>query len=95
MFPHSFIRNCQGIYGGQDHDTWVRQILAAPYVRRLTDITQPELIEMTRRVMEDEGPEHATYFWLEMLALNIPDPLIFDLIFHPGEYFVMETISEG
>lgn len=77
----------QGIYGGQDHETWVRQILAGPHEQRLTDITQPELTEMARRIMEGEGPEHATYFWLEMLALNIPDPRIIDLIYHPGEYF--------
>lgn len=77
----------QGIYGGQDHDTWVRQILAGPNVRRLTDITQSELIEMARRVMGAKSPEHVTYFWLEMLALNTSDARISDLFFWPGEYF--------
>jgi hypothetical protein len=37
--------------------------------------------------MEGEGPEHATSFWLEMLALNIPDSRIIDLIYNSGEYF--------
>lgn len=77
----------QGIYGGQDHDTWVRQVLAAPYERRLPDVTRAELLELVRRVMENDGEEHEISFWLEMLALNIPDPRISDLIFWPGEYF--------
>ena len=25
----------QGIYGGQDHDTWVRKVLATPFERRV------------------------------------------------------------
>jgi hypothetical protein len=77
----------QGIYGGQDHETWVRQVLAGPYECRLTDITQSELIEMARRVMDADSPEHATCYWLKMLALNIPDARISDLFFWPGEYF--------
>ena len=84
----------QGIYGSQDHDTWVRQVLATPYEQRLADITKPELIEMTRRVMEADGPEHAINFWLHMLELNIPDTQISDLIFCPGEYFGVEDNSQ-
>lgn len=77
----------QGIYGGQDHDTWVRKVLAERYQRRLPDITRAELVELVRRVMEAEGTEHEIDFWLDMLALNIPDPEVSDLIYWPGEYF--------
>ncbi len=76
----------QGIYGGQDHDTWVRKVLTEPYRRRLPDITRSELVELARRLMEAEGSEHDIDFWLDMLALNIPDPRVSDLIFWPGEY---------
>ncbi|WP_454866633.1 hypothetical protein [Pseudomonas umsongensis] len=76
-----------GIDEAQDHDTWVRQILMGPYERRLKDISQPEMIEMARRVMDADIPEHATCFWLQMLALNIPDARISDLFIWPGEYF--------
>ncbi len=76
----------QGIYGGQDHDTWVRKLLARRHCRRLADVRRDELIEMIRRVMECDGAEHEIDFWLEMLALNIPDPRISDLLFWPGEY---------
>lgn len=77
----------QGIYGGQDHDTWVRNVLAAPYARRVADVTKCELIELARRVMESDGAEHDMNFWLDMLAINIPNERVSDLIFWPGEYF--------
>jgi hypothetical protein len=35
--------------------------------------------------MEADGAEHEINFWV--LALNIPDPRVSDLIFWPGEYF--------
>jgi hypothetical protein len=77
----------QGIYGGQDHVTWVRSVLAGPLKRRLSDITRAELIELARRVMAVDGAEHEVHFWLDMLALNIPDPRVSDLINWPGIYF--------
>nr|WP_180203137.1 hypothetical protein [Pseudomonas sp. SbOxS1]NYU02765.1 hypothetical protein [Pseudomonas sp. SbOxS1] len=84
---HLTFLDFQGLYGAQDHDTWVRQILAAPYERRLKGISQSELIEIARRVMNADSPEHATDFWLKMLVLNIPDVRVSDLFFWPGEYF--------
>ena len=77
----------QGIYGGQDHNTWVRQVLGKPHHRLLPDITRAELVELTRRVRDANGEEHEIGFYLEMLALNMPDPQVSDLIFYPGDYF--------
>jgi hypothetical protein len=77
----------QGIYGGQDHATWVRKVLAAPFRKRLPGITREELLELIRRVAQADGEEHEIDFWLGLLAVNIPDPRISDLIFWPGEYF--------
>src|SRR5215469_10848208 len=77
----------QGIYGGQDHETWVRKVVAASHQRRLPDISHAELVELVRRVMEANGKEHEIDFWLGMLALNIPDPRVSDLIYWSGEYF--------
>lgn len=77
----------QGIYGGQDHDTWVRKVLSDAHLKRLSDIRREELVELARRVMQAEGEEHEIDFWLGMLELNIPDERISDLIYWPGEYF--------
>ncbi len=75
----------QGIYGGQDHDTWVRKILLDPHVKRLPDVSRAELVELARRIMQAEGEEHEIDFWLGMLEVNNPDPRVSDLISWPGE----------
>ena len=77
----------QGIYGGQDHATWVRKVLAEPHQKRLLNISRAELVELARRVMEADGEEHEIDFWLTMLELNVADSQVSDLIFWPGEYF--------
>ncbi|WP_296264586.1 hypothetical protein [Pseudomonas sp. UBA6562] len=77
----------QGIEGGQDHITWARTVLATSSVRLLADVTREELVELVRRVMAAEGPEHSLNFWLEMLEANLPNCAISDLIFWPSVYF--------
>lgn len=42
---------------------------------------------LARRVMECDGAEHEIDFWLSMLAINIPNERVSDLIFWPNEYF--------
>ena len=77
----------QGIYGAQDYDTWVQEVLGRPHSKLIPDITRAELVEMARRVMENEGEEHEVSFWLGMLEKNLPDPDVVNLIYWPGEYF--------
>jgi hypothetical protein len=84
----------QGIYGGQDHHTWVRKILGQPYEKRLENVSKSELVELARRVMQAEGSEHAIDFWLSMLEINIPNSRISALIFWPGEYFGHEDYPQ-
>lgn len=93
MTEYEFL-DFKGIYGGQDHDTWVRSVLAIPYERRVMDVTQQELVEMARRVMECDGEEHEVGFWLNMLEINIPNERISDLIFWPNAYFGVEDYSQ-
>ena len=85
----------QGIYGGMDHETWVRAVLAEPARKRVPDITRAELLELIRRVVTADGEEHETIFWLGLLETNVPDPRISDLIFWPGEYFGDGDNSRG
>jgi hypothetical protein len=83
----------QGIYGGQDHDTWVRKVLYEPYILPVADVARDELVEMARRVIECEGAEHEVDFWLFMLEVNIPNERVMDLIFHPEVYFADSEFS--
>ena len=77
----------QGVYSAVDPDVFVRDVLARPYVRSFADITRAELVEITRRVMAGQGSENAVSFWLLMLAANLPDPNVSDLIYWPDVYF--------
>ena len=77
----------QGIYGGQDHATWVRSILSKPWVRHIPDITSEELAELVERVSSASGTEAEINFWVALLEANLPGSRICNLIFWPGEYF--------
>jgi hypothetical protein len=77
----------QGVYGGQDHDTWVRSVLAEPFQKPIADITRDEFLELIRRVSAALGKEHEIAFWLGLLEANLPGRRISDLIFWPGDYF--------
>lgn len=77
----------QGIYGGQEHHEWVRKVLTIPYEVRVPDMERSELVEMARRVMDGDAPDHAIEFWIRMLEINIPNERVSDSIFWQSEYF--------
>lgn len=87
-------RDFQGIYGGTDHETWVRSILSLPAARRVPDVTREELVEVVRRITGGGAAEHEITFWLELLKANVPDPNVSDLIFWPNLYFQDESVRE-
>jgi hypothetical protein len=77
----------QGIYGGMEHDTWVRNILCMAVAERPLELTDGELLELISRLCS--GPphaEHEMFFWIKLLETNL-DSRISDLIYWPGEYF--------
>jgi hypothetical protein len=76
--------------GATDAETFVRGVLNSKCDMRVPDVTRSELLEMLRRVSENEGEEHEVDFWLELLRINIPDDQISDLIFWPDEYFASD-----
>jgi hypothetical protein len=84
---HLVFADFQGIYGGTDHEIWVRTLLAEPAQKRVADISHEELLELIRRVATTDGKEHEVSFWMGLLEAKLPDSRISDLIFWPGEYF--------
>lgn len=50
------------------------------------DVTDSELTEIIRRVLEASSDEPVTDWWLAFLSANIPDPGISDLIYWPEQY---------
>src|SRR5215813_10293748 len=63
---HLRLVDFQGVYGGTGHDTFVRNLLAEPSVRRVPDVTREELLELIRRLTSAGGTEHEEYFWLKL-----------------------------
>ena len=61
--------------------------MAEASVRLVPAITCAELVEMMRRVKAGEGAEEEIEFWLGMLAVNLPDPQVSNLLFWSGVYF--------
>jgi hypothetical protein len=81
------LNDFQGIYGWTDHESWVRQRLVTREARAVPDISYDELLELTTRVVRDDGAEHEIEFWFALLEKNLPDPRLFELIHQPHAYF--------
>lgn len=76
----------QGISGGTEHETWVRNTLSIPYAQSNLSLLPPEMLEIISRLCSGAGEEHEQFFWLKVLETHL-DPRISDLIYWPGEYF--------
>jgi hypothetical protein len=76
------IEEFRGIYGGEDHEDWVRRIL---YRQSLvpTDLSREEMVEIVlRAVTANSNPD--SDFYLELFLVNCKHPAGSDLIFWPN-----------
>jgi hypothetical protein len=71
----------QGIYGGEDHEDWVRRVLYQLSLAPIADISRLEMVEIVSRVMAC-GEDHD--FYLELFLINCMHPSGSDLIFWPN-----------
>jgi hypothetical protein len=79
------IEDFQGIYGAEDHETWVRRILVVRAVRPVADVTRSELAEVVRRAMPQNG--YADFEgYMAVFDVNVPLPGASNLIFYPRDY---------
>ena len=76
----------QGIYGGMEHDSWVRNVLCEPFVTTTPAPTDDEALELITRLTSASGEEWEQFFWIRVLEHHL-DPRISDLVHWPGEYF--------
>jgi hypothetical protein len=75
----------QGIYGAEEHATWVRRLLTQQAVKPAPDVTRAELIEVVRRAMQpDRHPENEAY--MAIFDANAPLPAASNLISYPLDY---------
>ena len=75
----------QGIYGGQDHADWVKQVLYYRCIKPAAGVTREELIEVVRRAMPQNGhPDDEVYQLI--FDANVPLEGASNLIFYPPDY---------
>ena len=75
----------QGIYGGDEHETWVRRILCAQCVRPADGVTRAELEEVVRRAMPQNGFADCEAY-MTIFDANVPRPGASNLICYPPDY---------
>lgn len=75
----------QGIYGGEDHEEWVRRLLWGKAIRPVPGVIREELVEIVRRAMP--GNEYEDYeAYMAIFDANVPLPHASNLIFYPADY---------
>ena len=79
------IADFQGIYGAEEHETWVRRVLVRERVRPVPDVTRAELLEIVRRGMPSNGnPQHEAI--MAIIDANLPLADASYLSFYPLDY---------
>ncbi|MGE3808444.1 MAG: hypothetical protein AB7K24_27590 [Gemmataceae bacterium] len=78
----------QGIYGGEDHEDYVRRVLCYQQIKPTLGVTQAELVEVVRRAMPTNEffDQHEAY--MAVFDANVPLNGASNLIFYPPDYDV-------
>jgi hypothetical protein len=72
----------QGIYGGENHEDYVRRVLYRQHLRPDPALTRAEMVEIVSRVMAcADGYD----FFLELFCVNCKHPSGTDLIYWPNQ----------
>jgi hypothetical protein len=76
----------QGIYGGGDHEDYVRRVLYRRLIRPAPGVTREELAEVVRRAMPQNEfiGQHEAY--MAIFDANVPLERASNLIFYPPDY---------
>jgi len=76
----------QGIYGGEDHEDYVRRVLFYRLIKPVPDVTRAELAEVVRRAMPTNEffDQHEAY--MAVFDANVPLEGASNLIFYPPDY---------
>lgn len=81
--------------GSTDLRTFVQLALIPPVAKR-KQLTKEELLELIDALMNDEGTEYETSFWLALLERNVPHPEVTNLIYWPKrEMTAQEILAEA
>jgi hypothetical protein len=83
----------QGIYGGEDHATWVRRVPLAKAIKPAGDVTREELIEIVRRAMPQNGlRDYEAY--MAIFDANVVRPHASSLIYDPPDATIVDPTAD-
>lgn len=76
----------QGIYGGMEHEDYVRRVLYYQCIKPAAGVTREELAEVVRRAMPQNEyfAQHEAY--MAVFDANVPLKGASNLIFYPRDY---------
>jgi hypothetical protein len=76
----------QGIYGGEDHEDYVRRVMYYRLIKPTAGVTRAELAEVVRRAMSlnEYFDQHDAY--MAIFDANVPLDGASNLIFYPPDY---------
>ena len=78
----------QDIYGGEEHEAWVRRLLSTRLAPVVADLTRDDLVAVFARILarNDRSEEERDYLFAT-LAKSLDDPRISDVVYWAGDYF--------
>lgn len=77
----------QGIYGGEEHEDFVRRVLIRQLATAVPTLDRDQLTEMFTRVNEDTSDEVYLEFVFSTIEKTFGDSQVSDLVFWPEQYF--------
>ena len=77
----------QGIYGGEDHISYVRRVLTQRATCADPSLDRSRLIEMFSKVLADPCDDAYLTYVFATIERTFGDSQVSDLVFWPGEYF--------
>jgi hypothetical protein len=76
----------QGIYGGEDHEDYVRRVLYYRLIKPAPGVTRAELAEVVRRAMPTNEFFDLHQAYMAVFDANVPRDGASNLIFYPADY---------
>jgi hypothetical protein len=76
----------QGIYGGENHEDYVRRVLYYQLIKPAPGVTRAELAEVVRRAMPTTEFFDQYEAYMSVFDANVPLERASNLIFYPPDY---------
>lgn len=77
----------QGIYGGEEHEDFVRRVLIMQATTARPDLTRDELVELVQSVLDDAVNDDLVAYVGTLVRKTYGEPAFTDAVFWPDVFF--------